>query len=98
MNIIYVCDIPVCIHRLYYLNIMYDNCIDYLLTASQICYSFVSRCSSYSDNTFVKVVDPVDAADIDQTEHTDVQGQRIQLEEALYIYFDKRHVLDFMVG
>ena len=46
----------------------------------------------------MKVVDPVDAADIDQTEHTDVQGQRIQLEEALYIYFDKRHVLDFMVG
>ena len=77
---------------------MYENCIDYLLTASQICYSFVSRCSSYSDNNFVKVVDPVDAADIDQTEHTDVQGQRIQLEEALYTYFDKRHVLDFMVG
>ena len=62
---------------------MYENCIDYLLTASQICYSSVSRCSSYSDINFVKVVDPVDAADIDQTEHTDVQGQRIQLEEAL---------------
>ena len=77
---------------------MYENCIDYLLTASHICYSFVSRCSSYSDNNCVKVVDPVDAADIDQTEHTDVQGQRIQLEGALYIYFDKRHVLDFMVG
>ena len=77
---------------------MYENCIDYLLTASQICYSSVSRCSSYSDNNCVKVVDPVDAADIDQTEHTDVQGQRIQLEGALYIYFDKRHVLDFMVG
>ena len=77
---------------------MYENCIDYLLTASQICYFFVSRCSSYSDNNFVKVGDPVDAVDIDQTEHTDVQGQRIQLEEAQYIYFDKRHVLDFMVG
>ena len=55
---------------------MYENCIDYLLTASQICYSFVYRCSSYSDNNFVKVVDPVDAADIDQTEHTDVGPTR----------------------
>ena len=57
---------------------MIDNCIDYLLTAYQICYSFVYRCSSCSDINFVKVVDPVDAVDIDQTEHTDEQGQRIQ--------------------
>ena len=74
----------VCIHELHYLKIMYDNCIDYLLTASQLCYSFVSRRSSCSDINVVNVVDPVDAADIDQTENTDDQGQRIQLEEALY--------------
>ena len=29
-------------------------------------------------HSFVKVVDPVDAADIDQTENTDDQGQSIQ--------------------
>ena len=59
-------------------NKLYDNCIAYLLTSSQKCYSFVSRRSSCSDINFVKVVDPFDAADIDQTEHTDDQGQRIQ--------------------
>ena len=37
----------------------------------------------------MKVVDPVDAADIDQTENTDDQGQSIQWEEGLYTWFEK---------
>ena len=40
-------------------------------------------------HSFVKVVDPVHAADIDQTESTDDQGQSIQWEEGLYTWFEK---------
>ena len=40
-------------------------------------------------HSFVKVVDPVDAADIHQTENTDDQGQSIQWEEGLYTWFEK---------
>ena len=65
---------------------MFENCIDYLLTASQICYSFVSRWSSCSDINFVKVVDPVDAADIDQTEHVQMNKVNVLNERKRYIH------------
>ena len=65
---------------------MFDNCIDYLLTASQICYSFVSRCSSCSDINFVKVVDPVDAAYIEQTEHVQMNKVNVLNERKRYIH------------